>query len=351
MKSIALFNNKGGVSKTTTAFNLGWMLAEKGQRVLLVDADPQCNLTGMVMGFDSHEDLERFYEENPTRNLKGAVRAAFESRPEPLRPVEPLAVAEREGLFLLPGHVGLSEYEVQLGLSQELTGSIQALQNLPGALRHLYTITAESVDADYVLIDMSPGLGAINQNLVATCDYILIPTSPDIFSVMAIDSISRVLPRWLDWASRAAQMTVFQDASYPLSTPRMKFLGVIVQRYRLKYGLPTRAFRDYFRDIETAIDERLAPSLAKVDALLPEAFYRDNTDEGSNYRISSISDFNALIASSQQAHKPVFMLTQADVGRGGAAWDVTEENIAAFRETFEVLAQRVVSLTDDEQSE
>lgn len=50
-KIICLFNHKGGVSKTTTAFNLGWMMALKGKRVLLADFDPQCNLTGMVMGF------------------------------------------------------------------------------------------------------------------------------------------------------------------------------------------------------------------------------------------------------------------------------------------------------------
>ena len=50
---IVLFNHKGGVSKTTTTFNLGWMLASKGKKVILVDTDPQCNLTGMVLGFSS----------------------------------------------------------------------------------------------------------------------------------------------------------------------------------------------------------------------------------------------------------------------------------------------------------
>ena len=55
-KQISLFNHKGGVSKTTTAFNLGWMLASKGKRVLLVDCDPQCNLTGMFLGFKGIED-------------------------------------------------------------------------------------------------------------------------------------------------------------------------------------------------------------------------------------------------------------------------------------------------------
>jgi len=50
-KKIALFNHKGGVSKTTTAFNLGWALAANGRRVVLVDADPQCNLTGLILGY------------------------------------------------------------------------------------------------------------------------------------------------------------------------------------------------------------------------------------------------------------------------------------------------------------
>jgi cellulose biosynthesis protein BcsQ len=70
MKSIAFFNNKGGVSKTTTCFNLGWRLAQRGSKVVLVDADPQCNLTGMVLDLSESDALEKFYEANPKRNLK-----------------------------------------------------------------------------------------------------------------------------------------------------------------------------------------------------------------------------------------------------------------------------------------
>ena len=62
---IALFNHKGGVSKTTTTFNLGWMLTSKGKKVILVDADPQCNLTGIVLGFTGITEFEQFYEKKP----------------------------------------------------------------------------------------------------------------------------------------------------------------------------------------------------------------------------------------------------------------------------------------------
>ena len=67
-KLICLFNHKGGVSKTTTAFNLGWMMASKGKRILLADFDPQCNLTGMVMGFKGVDDLAEIYTSDRLTN-------------------------------------------------------------------------------------------------------------------------------------------------------------------------------------------------------------------------------------------------------------------------------------------
>jgi len=82
-KKIAFFNHKGGVSKTTTVFNVGWMLATKGKKVVMVDADSQCNLTGMVMGFKGLEELSENQD-----NIKDALSPAFESRPKLIQPVE-----------------------------------------------------------------------------------------------------------------------------------------------------------------------------------------------------------------------------------------------------------------------
>jgi cellulose biosynthesis protein BcsQ len=124
---IALFNHKGGVSKTTNTFNLGWMLARQGKTVILVDTDPQCNLTGMVVGFSNNQNLEDIY--NQKQNLKDALAPAFKSQPKSIEAVDCLAVEGCENLYLLPGHIGFAEYEVTLGIAQELTGSIQTLQN------------------------------------------------------------------------------------------------------------------------------------------------------------------------------------------------------------------------------
>ena len=342
--SIAFFNNKGGVSKTTTCFNAGWMLAERGHRVVMVDADPQCNLTGMVLDLREEDALAKFYAENPTRNLRDALEPAFASRPKPLEPVECVEVEGRDGLFLIPGHVGLAEDEVSLGIAQQLSESVQALKNLPGSFRYLFDITAKKYEADYVLIDLSPGLGSINQNLVTTSDFFAVPATPDIFSVMAIESLSRILPRWINWARNAAKLEALATADYPFPEPRLSFIGTIVQRYRLQKGEPTEAFRKYFTELDLAIDSILVPALTGANLLLPQNRYDTAGLEGS-LRLASIPDFNTLIANSQQARRPVFALTQEDVRRRGYVWDTQKASIDQFREIFEQLAIRIEMLT------
>src|SRR2546421_11460051 len=98
IKRIALFNHKGGVSKTTTTFNLGWMLASKGHRVVLVDADPQCNLSGLVLGYKGPKEFETFYEREPERNIRAGLAPAFESRPKEIEAVECVPVEGNKDL-------------------------------------------------------------------------------------------------------------------------------------------------------------------------------------------------------------------------------------------------------------
>src|SRR5258705_11420314 len=119
-KIICLFNHKGGVSKTTTTFNLGWMLALKGKKVILADFDPQCNLTGMVMGFKGTDDLADLYASGSPSNVKDGLAPAFESQPRQIVGVECVEVSNNANLGLLPGHIGLAEYETTLGIAQEL---------------------------------------------------------------------------------------------------------------------------------------------------------------------------------------------------------------------------------------
>ncbi len=334
------------MSKTTTTFNLGWMLAEKGKRILLVDCDPQCNLTGMFLGFTGVEELEKVYVGSGVRNIRDGLAPAFESKPVPLEPVICQEMRGRPGLFLLPGHIGLAEYETTLGIAQELSGSLVTLQNLPGSISYLLKSTADKLNIDYIIVDMSPSLGPINQNLLSTSEYFLVPMAPDYFSVMAIDSLSSVLPKWKYWADKAKSMPVLQSATYPLPACSPRFLGTIIQRYRVRReNIAAAAFQKWIDDIGMAVRNRLIPALSASDMILsPKDYAAGGVALGEP--ILQMSDFNALIALSQKHNAPVFSLTDAQIEQTGIVLDRTKQSMENFRNLFSQGSDRIVEITN-----
>lgn len=344
---ISLFNHKGGVSKTTTAFNLGWMLADQGKRVLLVDCDPQCNLTGMVLGFRASEDLEKIYEAEGVRNIKDGLAPAFESRPVEIEPVVCEEVEGQPNMFLLPGHIGLAEYEVTLGIAQELTGSLLTLQNLPGSMRHLFQVTAARYSIDYILVDMSPSLGPINQNLLMTSEYFLVPMAPDYFSVMATDSLASVLPKWRMWAQQANSLPALRNATYPFPEVSPKFIGTVIQKYRLREGqTASAAFQKWIDEIQAGVRDKLIPALRASDMLLPDYVY-SSIDLEPGEPILQMSDFNSLIALSQKHQAPVFCLSDEQLEQTGVVLERTKKSMHQFRDLFSEGAERVITLTSN----
>ena len=339
-----MFNHKGGVSKTTTTFHLGWQLASMGKRVILVDADPQSNLTGLVLGYRGPSELEDFYDEEPERNLKSGLAPAFESMPVPIQAIKCFEVSGRDGLFLLPGHIGLSEYEVTLGIAQELSGSIQTLQNLPGSISRLLTKTADKMKADYLVIDMNPSLSSFNQNLLMTSDYFIVPTTPDYYSVMAIDSLTRVIPGWHDWSKKAQVLPVLQRATYPFPKVTAKFIGTIIQNYRPRGGKPTRGFQQWIDQINSKVSDQLFPALSSIGMALSAGEYGKVGMD--NYCLATIPDFNSLIARSQETQTPIYDLTDEQIGQSGTVLEQTRTSQARFRETFSDLADNVIHLTN-----
>jgi len=349
-KRISLFNHKGGVSKTTTTFNLGWMIAKKGKKVILVDCDPQCNLTGMVLGFKGQSEFESLYRSKHIKNIRDGLAPAFESRPTAIKAVECEPVAGQPNMFLLPGHIGLAEYEVTLGIAQELSGSLVTLRNLPGSISHLINETAKQYSADYVFIDMSPSLGAINQNLLMTSDFFLVPMAPDYFSVMATNSLAIVLKRWHAWAEEARKHDVLQNAEYPFPQISPKFLGTIIQKYRLqRRQIPSQAFQNWITEIETAVSKSLIPVLRETNMLLPEKVYtkaKVNPDRP----ILQMSDFNSLIALSQKHKAPVFDLTDKQLSKRGSVLEITKKSMKVFRDLYSECADKILKMTQDANS-
>jgi cellulose biosynthesis protein BcsQ len=344
-KKICFFNHKGGVSKTTNVFHVGWMLAELGHKVLLVDADPQCNLTGLLLSEGSIDAFEKHYVDNPEVNLKSGLQPVFEGALRPLEAVNPLPIRGREGLYLLPGHLTLSEYEITLTLSHELSGSVHALKNVPGAASALIDLTARVIDADFVLIDLNPSLSSINQNLFLSCDGFIIPNSPDYFSQMAIRSLSRILPLWSHWLDRAVAHPALQDATYKLKGSKPKFLGTIIQNYRLRNAKPTQGFQSQIESVFEAVEQSLFPALADAGMVLEEGKY--NTALGLPHRghcLGLIPDFNTMSTKSHSSSVPVFAIDDSMLGAG----NVLHQNQAKreeFHQSYKSIATKLLSLT------
>lgn len=345
VQKIALFNHKGGVSKTTTTFNLGWMLANKGKKVILVDTDPLCSLTGYALGATTEEDearIEAIY--NTKSNIKTGLAPAFESQPKAIKAVDCIPLEGQEGLFLLPGHFGLEEYEETLAVAQELSRSIRSLKNLPGAITDLFDKTAAKFNADYIIIDMIPSLGAMNKNILMTSDFFLVPTTADFFSVMAIDSLSKILPKWYAWAKMAGSLPILKSATYPFPEVKLKFLGTMVQNYRIIGGKETVAFQIRLEKIQQAVVNKLVPILEKNNLLLPKENYINEGIE-EHFTLAKIPNFNSLIAFSQKHRTPVYALTPEQLGQTGIVLKQNQNRQLEFEETFSDLADKIIQLS------
>lgn len=347
VKRIAIFNHKGGVSKTTTTFNLGCALSKKEKRVLLVDTDAQCNLTLYAMGYDNYE---KFCEEGNNNNLYGCLLPAYQSQPKLIEAADCYKV--NENLFLLPGNLDFTENEVQLGIAMQLTSALSSMQNLPGALNYLIEQTTKKYKIDYVLFDMNPSLSSINQDVLLTSDFFIVPTSPDYFSIMAIRSLSRILPAWERWAKEGRK--AFASAEYKLSAITPKFLGYTVNDFNLSHGRAQCSFQTFIDRISLEITNTLVPELKKSNMLLSKEKYTEaynemrlkfknnNVDYKNIYCLAQISNFNKLIAMSYEQAIPIFdiVLNQATEGQ--------RRTLNWFTLLYNTIADRIIQLTAED---
>ncbi len=340
-KRLIIFNHKGGVSKTTSAYNLGWMLS-KTSRVLLVDADPQCNLTGLFL----RNDFEKYYSDAATKeqNLKDGVSAAFDGRPMPISAVDCMNPKRAPRLRLLAGHANLSEYDAALTFAQTSNNAIVTLQNLPGAFARLLELTEEKYKIEYTIIDLNPGLSAINQNLFLISDAFIIPTNPDPFSVMALNTLRTILPRWVSWKLSAGAL--FADSAYPLPYGTPKFLGTLVQRFNIRNGRAAKPYRDNIDEINDTVTNVLLPIFMKSGMALSTKQYGTALIEG-KYCLSQIPDFQGLLPKSHDVGVPIFDITDEEINETGPVLDGLIEKRRVFKEQFEILSANVKTLLDN----
>lgn len=337
-KRITFFNHKGGVSKTTSVYNIAWKLAET-HKVLVVDADPQCNLSSLLLldGFDE------YYLNESTRknNIRDGVENAFRGKPEPITAAECFIAPRCPNLHLLAGHQNLSEFEAALTFAQNSSNALATLGNLPGAFNALLEQTEQRYEIDYTLIDLNPSLSAINQNLVISSNFLVVPTNPDPFSLMALNTLSTILPQWARWQSQNA--SAFVDASYPLPDLPPKFIGTLIQRFNVRRGMAARPYRDNITEIKANTVDRLVPALAPVQMTIDIATHPSVTEN--SYCLAEISDFQGLRPKSLEVGVPVFALTDAEIGETGPVLEGLQNNRDRFDGIFSDIRDKIVLLT------
>jgi cellulose biosynthesis protein BcsQ len=277
--------------------------------------------------------------------VKDALSPAFESKPRQIVGSDCVAVPGNENLFLLPGHIGLAEYETTLGIAQELSGSLLALRNLPGSLRYMLDATAAKYEADYVIVDMSPSLGPINQNLLMTGDHFIVPLHPDYFSSMALSSLAKTMPRWKNWADTASTIDVLRTADYPLQQPKATYIGAIIQKYRPRNGRASSAFQRWIDQLTNGLEIELVPSLVKAGLLNIDGF-EEKIGAPPWDPIMEVADFNSLIALSQEHQVPVYALSPEQIGQRGSILDQMDVSMNVFRRSFKECALKVIALTE-----
>jgi cellulose biosynthesis protein BcsQ len=318
---ITIFNHKGGVGKTTLTVNIGAALATAGKTVLLVDSDPQCNLTSYLIE-DKVVDSFLDTSDSPTgktvwTGLKPVVEGTSGVRF--IKPFEtPIS-----NLFLLPGDIRLSEYEQSLGdfWRECLDRKIRGFRGM-SSLSSLVNECSEKLNADFVFYDTGPNIGPLNRAILLDCDYFIVPAACDLFSVRALKTLGHTLSEWI---RRWNGVLDLAPDGVELLPGKPKFLGYIPQRFRVYGQAMTRPYSHYLSQLERHIYSELMSVLRAIDPSL-------SPQQITGTKLGEVREFSGLVQMGQQQGKPIYQI------QGGTAVAKTEAQKA-----FQEIANKITS--------
>jgi cellulose biosynthesis protein BcsQ len=319
---LTLINHKGGVGKTTLTVNLAFALADLGNKVLLVDSDPQCNLTSYLVQADV---VDKWLDESDGKNGKtiwSSLRPVIEAGKD-IKIIQPFERAER--VYLLPGDIRLSEYE--LDLQQSWIDCLQRkTRGFAGttALSNVIDTCAEELLADYVLYDVGPNIGPLNRAILLDCDFFVVPAACDYFSTRALKTLGHSIANWIrDWdvISKLAPHEV------PLLEGHPVYLGYVLQRFRMYGGDISNIYREYARQLDRH-------SYSDVAAVLKEISEDLAPGSLSQFKLGQIKDFGTLANLAQQQG-----VAMSDVDKG--ATYLKDEAKTAFKEFAKKIIARI----------
>ncbi len=216
MKIISFFNNKGGVGRSTLTYHLAHALAEMCHKTLIIDLDPQCNISLQGIGSEQlnaiWEEEDRFIADYESACANSSEKELHHLLHNPrsihfhLKPTEDgLSDFDRilptcnlaPNLDLIPGRLSLHTYEhcVVERWNTIYAADVLAIRTIT-QIRAIAEKYAESFGYEYILIDLSPSLGVLNKAVLSTVDGIFIPALPDMFSIYGIKNLHESMKAW-----------------------------------------------------------------------------------------------------------------------------------------------------------
>ena len=299
MKQIVLFNNKGGVGKTTFIQHLGYALEKQGKRVLFVDADPQCNLTSYIC---SDQEIDSFWKGR--NSIYYAVSPLISGVGEIDEKVVPHQIKNRN-IWIVPGDLLLSDFEQFLSERwvDVLAGREIGFRGTSAIYRFIEK-WAGANNIDYVLIDVGPNLGALNRAVLLGCDYFIVPMVPDLFSIRGLGNIGTTFVKWMkEWSGAVSR---FPIKPFKVQIGHPAFAGYVTAQFNIYRQRETRAWSKWASIIPGKIKSDIVDQLSVVDKSLVIQL------NGHQYHIGDMKNYHSLAPMSQSALKPIFELTSKD---------------------------------------
>lgn len=306
MQSVAFFNNKGGVGKTSLVYHLAWTFNDRGYRVLLADLDPQSNLSALCLPESRLEELW-VDEEEKRRTIYGSVFPIKEELGD-FSNVHIEALSSNLGLIV--GDIRLSSFEERL--TTKWPACLDRQNNRPAfrvetAFYRIIGEAARQHGADIVLIDVGPNLGSINRSALIGADWIVTPIGADLFSIQGLRNLGPTFTNWrYEWQQR---LDVAPDNRDDQPRGELRCAGYVVTQPNLYGGEVTKAYRRWMDDIPKEYAAILA-SIPKITAL------RAEEDEAC---LAIIRHYRSLMPLAHQSRKPIFHLRAADGALGAHA--------------------------------
>lgn len=350
MKIVTLYNHKGGVSKTTSTFNLANYLAGAGKKVLMVDADPQCNLTEIALA-PTIQELDAKSAISTTAkviDLPGtSVLDALNQRIKgdaAFIDIEKIELNKiRENLLLLRGSVDLSSIEDDLAEAHVQRNSMRTnLMRTYVAIGDFLQRLSERHSIDYIFIDVGPSSGALTRAFFLACDAFFVPAAPDRFNVQAIGTLSRIIDRWMMEHQQVVRQ--YEELSLPVRPGTPAFLGAIVQAFKIYAGKAKPGYKLWMSRLPKEIQGSLKPVMRKYGPV--GDLYLPSSDKSV---VAEIPDFNQLAPLMQEVGKAVFNIVREDTARitesgspwTGNNWSQAEARMAGYRQIFGTLGKIV----------